>query len=65
MQGQLTSGTIQRDACGTLNVFDGRGEWFEYLSGGRLRSWCVLAPDGMPLDGWREILAEDLPEDFC
>jgi hypothetical protein len=61
-RGQLTSGRIERDASGAVNVFDGRGDRFEYLSGQRLRSWCVLAPDGMPLHGWREILPEDLPK---
>ncbi|MFZ0339570.1 MAG: hypothetical protein WAL45_16155 [Terracidiphilus sp.] len=60
--GHLTSGRIERRPCGKLDVFDARGERFEYLSGQRLRSWCVIGPEGDPVDGWREILPEDLPK---
>jgi len=60
-RGQLSAGRIERDASGTVQVFDGRGDRFEYLSRERLRSWCVQGLDGMPVDGWREILSEDLP----
>ena len=60
VRGQLTSGRIERNPSGRLDVFDARGEWFEYLSGERLRSWCVVGPDCQPMDGWREILPKDL-----
>lgn len=59
--GHLTSGRIERNASGTLTVFDAHGYPFNYLSAGRLRSWCVVGPNGRPIDGWREILPEDLP----
>ena len=26
----------------------------------RMRSWCLVGPDGKPVDGWKEILPEDL-----
>jgi len=60
-RGRLTSGRIQRNASGKLAVFDAYGDRFEYLSGERIRSWCVMGPEGKPVDGWGEILPEDLP----
>jgi hypothetical protein len=65
VKGHLTSGRIERGPSGTLEVFDALGNSFEYLSGERLRSWCVLGPDGDAIDGWREILPEDLPKIFA
>ena len=64
VRGHLTSGRIERHPSGKLHVFDVRGDCFEYLSGERLRSWCVLGPQGQTIDGWREILPEDLPKIF-
>jgi hypothetical protein len=61
VRGHLTSGQIERGPDGTLRVFDRYGAWFEYLSGKRLRSWCVVGAEGKPMDGWQEILPEDLP----
>jgi hypothetical protein len=60
VRGRLTSGRIERQSSGKLTVFDLRGEQFEYLSGERIRSWCVVGPDGKPVDGWNQILPEDL-----
>ncbi len=59
VRGRLTSGRIARGPHGTLDVFDPHGERFEYLSGDRLRSWCVVGQGGNPIDGWREVLPED------
>ena len=64
VRGKLTSGRIERNPSGALDVFDARGDWFEYLSGEKLRSWCVVGPEGKPIDGWGEILPEDLPKIF-
>jgi hypothetical protein len=61
VRGKLTSGAIERVADGSLNVFDARGNPFEYLSGKRIRSWCLVNGEGKPLDGWRLILPEDAP----
>jgi hypothetical protein len=61
VKGHLNSGRIERNASGKLTVFHVQGDLFEYISGERLRSWCVIGPDGKPIDGWREILPEDLP----
>jgi len=62
VRGRLTSGRITRNPSGKLIVFDTQGVWFEYLSGDRLRSWCLMGPEGKPIDGWREILPGDLPQ---
>jgi hypothetical protein len=64
VRGKLTSGRIERDPSGALVIFDAHGERFEYLSGSKLQSWCVVGPNGEPVDGWREILAEDLLKIF-
>ncbi|HTW63724.1 MAG TPA: hypothetical protein VME17_03870 [Bryobacteraceae bacterium] len=64
VRGQLTSGRIERGPAGTLDIFDILGNRFDYLSGGRLRSWCVVGPEGKPVDGWREIRPEDVPKIF-
>ncbi len=61
VRGRLISGRIERGNGGNLDVFDSRGNKFEYLSGKKLRSWCVVDAVGNPVDGWREILPEDLP----
>jgi len=60
VRGHLTTGSLERRAGGALDVFDARGDRIEYLSGKRIRSWCVVDGEGQPLDGWREILPEDL-----
>ena len=62
VRGHLSSGRIERHSSGKLHVFDTKGGCFEYLSGERLRSWCVVGPLGRPIDGWREVLPEDLPK---
>ena len=58
--GRLTTGRIERDDLGRLNVYTGvDGTINAYISGENLRSWCVLGADGKPLQGWHEITAED------
>jgi hypothetical protein len=59
VRGHLTSGRIERHA-GTLEVFDARGDRLDYLSGKRIRSWCVVDARGQPMDGWQEILPGDI-----
>jgi len=61
-RGHLIAGYIERNSTGALDVFNAWGEWFEDLSGKRLRGWCLVGPDGTPVDGWREILPQDLPK---
>lgn len=59
-RGRLVSGRVQRSDSGGLDVFDAAGRYFEYLSGDRIRSWCVFGPDGKPVEGWSEIRQEDV-----
>jgi hypothetical protein len=60
VRGHLTSGRIELDPFGELDVFDAQGDRFEYLSGSRLRSWCVVGLEGNPMDGWQKILPQDI-----
>jgi hypothetical protein len=64
VRGHLTSGRVERCPDGTLDVFDAQGNRIDYISGNRLRSWCVLDTHEKPINGWREILPEDLPRIF-
>lgn len=64
VRGQLKAGWIERATDGIVNVYDARGTRFDYLSGRRLRSWCLVDRNGQPMEGWREILPEDLPRIF-
>jgi hypothetical protein len=59
VRGRLTAGRIERREA-ALEVFDARGERVDYLSGTRIRSWCVVDARGEAVDGWREILPEDV-----
>jgi hypothetical protein len=64
VRGKLSSGRIERNSTGGLDILDARGERFDYLSGDRLRSWCVIGTEGRPIEGWGEILPQDLPKIF-
>jgi hypothetical protein len=63
--GRLTSGRIEHDGFGGLNVYDEHtGEIIEYFSGKNLRSWCVFGPEGQRVEGWCEGSEEDLQRIF-
>ena len=63
--GRLTSGRIEHDGSGGLNVYDERtGELIEYFSGTNIRSWCVFGPEGQRVEGWCEGSEEDLQRIF-
>lgn len=48
--GRLSTGRIERDEDGGLAVYTGPGLALnEYISGPRLRSWCVLGPHNIAL----------------
>jgi hypothetical protein len=64
VRGKLSSGRIERNPSVGLDVFDQHGDKFEYLSGERLRSWCVVGIEGQQIDGWGEIVPQDLPKIF-
>jgi hypothetical protein len=57
--GRLTTGEVERTGPSTINVYDGRGELFGYLSG-TLRTWCIVDSAGTPVEGWAAIMPEDV-----
>ena len=56
--GRLAEGRIERLAS-ALCVYDTADELIEYVSGERLRSWCVFNLDRKPIDGWCQTRPED------
>ncbi len=57
--GRLTQGRVERDPTGAVRVYDGRGDVIEYLSGQRLRSWCVVNLAGVRIGPWCSVAEED------
>jgi hypothetical protein len=46
----IDCGIVERDGRGGLKVRSGHGIVLEHLSGSRLRSWCIVGPDGVSID---------------
>jgi hypothetical protein len=44
-------GIVERDGNGGLKVRSGHGVVIEHLSVSRLRSWCIVGPNGGLIDG--------------
>ena len=65
--GRLMAGRVERDGESVINVFDRYGELQPYVSGAKLRSWCIVGATGLPIPAWSSILPEDrrrmLPND--
>ena len=65
--GRLTAGRVERNGKSGLDVYTPYGKLNGYISGARLRSWCIAGPTGKALPSWSEILPEDrarmLPDD--
>lgn len=57
--GRLEHGRIERHPIAGLNVYDAKDALNEYISGARMRSWCVFGPDGTPATGWCHIHPDD------
>ena len=57
--GRFTSGRVERTGPKRVNVYKRSGEFLEYFSGTRIRSWCVFGPDGQRVEGWCEVMPED------
>jgi hypothetical protein len=47
----IEAGKVERDGTGGLRVRDERGALVEELSGAKIRSWCIVAADGVLIDG--------------
>jgi hypothetical protein len=46
----IDSGSVERDGHGGLKVRSGHGVVLEHISVSRLRSWCIVGPDGVSID---------------
>lgn len=57
--GRLSAGRIERDGNAVINVYDRYDRLQPYFSGTKLRSWCVVGPNGLPVPSWSSILPED------
>ena len=58
--GHLTTGRVEQSADEGLQVYSPFvSEINEYISGSRLRSWCVMGRDGKALPGWCSVRPED------
>ena len=44
-------GTVERDGRGGLRVRNEHGTLIQELSGTRIRSWCIVGPDYVSIDG--------------
>jgi hypothetical protein len=60
-RGRFTSGRVERTGPKGVNLYNRSGEFLEYFSGTRIRSWCVFGPTGRRIEGWCEATPEDLP----
>jgi hypothetical protein len=57
--GRLLEGRVERHSASGLSVYDARGTLNEYISGSRMRSWCVCGERGTPIHGWCDIQPDD------
>ncbi len=58
--GKLRNGRIERSGPRHLAVYSpDRDTLNEYVSGPKLRSWCVVNIEGIPIGGWYWIAPED------
>jgi hypothetical protein len=47
----IDCGMVERDGHGGLKVRSGQGVALQHISASRLRSWCIVGPDGVSIDG--------------
>jgi len=59
-RGRLTIGHVERLPGAALDVYDQYGSLIGYLSGNALRSWCVLDKAGIPVQGWIDVMPDDI-----
>lgn len=62
--GRLTFGRVERNGQSGPRVYDLSGNLLHYISGNRIRSWCVLGPGGEPMPDWSSILPGDREKIF-
>jgi hypothetical protein len=56
--GRLSAGRVERHGA-HLKVFGADGEPLHYISGEKLRSWCIYGRHGAPISGWSAVDPED------
>jgi hypothetical protein len=58
--GRLRYGRVERNGPTQLDVYSLHCDTLnEYLSGSKLRSWCIVTMEGLPIDDWFSIALED------
>jgi hypothetical protein len=58
--GRLRNGRVERSGPTQLNVYSPHRDLLnEYVSGAKLRSWCVMTMEGYPIGNWYSIASED------
>ena len=57
--GRLLEWRVERHPASGLSVYDAGGTLIEYISGSRMRSWCLFGDRGAPIPGWCEMQPED------
>jgi hypothetical protein len=57
--GRLLHGRVERHGSKELSVYNATGELIEYISGSRIRSWCLFQANDAPIKDWCHIRPED------
>ncbi len=57
--GRLNLGRVERHGSSGVNVYDRLGNLIEYISGDRVRSWCLFGGSGVPLENWSHVVPDD------
>ncbi|HVV45555.1 MAG TPA: hypothetical protein VHC72_10125 [Bryobacteraceae bacterium] len=57
--GRLMFGRVKRYDETCVNVYDSSGQLLSYISGSRIRSWCIVGPGGQAIPSWSSILPID------
>jgi len=58
--GRLRHGRVERKGHTHLDVYSPRRETLnDYVSGSKLRSWCIITMEGEPIGDWFSIAPED------
>ncbi len=58
--GRLTFGRVEQSDAKNSRVYSPDLKTMnDYISGTRLRSWCVIGPDLKPHPGWHSVRPED------
>jgi hypothetical protein len=62
--GRLMFGRVERHDGTGVNVYDSSGQFLSYISGNRIRSWCIVGPGGRTISSWSSVLPGDREKIF-